>query len=295
MYGGPPMPDGPMGGPSPYGAPPGMGGYGPPMGGPPGMGAPMPPGFGASQPMPLPTNHGGAPRSKALPLVVAAGLAIGVFGGLIIINGTGKATAEEGAQPTAQAAAVAADAAPAKEIAQASSIDAAAVAQPAAVIDAGLVDAGPAIAIAKLEPDAAPAASSSSSSSSKSSSSSSHRNSRNSRTGDRKSDVRNDDATFTPGAFADSSADPVAESATLRFDVTPPAPPGLKVTVDGSSVSGSSYTLKLGGDAKKVKVEAGATGYRTWSRSYTVRRDQTIRIRLRRPKSDSSPGGLIDL
>jgi len=254
----------------------------------------MPPGFGGSQPMPLPMAHG-APRSKALPLVVAAGLAIGVFGGLIIINGTGKAKAGE----SEKEAAIASPDAGATEVAVAPTIDAAVLVQPAAaIIDAGVVDAAPAIELAKLEPDAAAAtapssssrSSSSSSSSSPSSSSSSRRNPRTTRTGS-----SNDDATFTPGVFGDSSADPVADSATLRFDVTPPGPPGLSVSVDGAKVSGSSHTLKLGGTARKVKVEASAKGYRSWERSYTVRRDQTIRIRLRRPKSDSAPGGLIDL
>ncbi len=56
--------------------PPGMGG--PPMGGPPGMGA---------APPPRPMKRG---VSKAVPVVVSAGLAVGVFCGLLFGVGTGK-------------------------------------------------------------------------------------------------------------------------------------------------------------------------------------------------------------
>src|SRR5690606_35233546 len=59
-----------------------MGGPGGPMGGPPMGGPPM-----GAQPMPRPIRRG---TSKAVPIVVSAGLAVGVFCGLLFGVGTGK-------------------------------------------------------------------------------------------------------------------------------------------------------------------------------------------------------------
>jgi hypothetical protein len=87
----------------------------------------------------------------------------------------------------------------------------------------------------------------------------------------------------------------VPKSASIKFIVNPASAPGLKISVNGSQVSGSSFPLTLGGKPKKVRVVAKARGYRTWRRAYTIRRNQTIRISLKRPKPTSSPGGLIDL
>jgi len=73
--------------------PPGMGGPGMQMGGPPGMGGQM--GMGGMPNMQRPVRRG---TSKAVPVVVSAGLAVGVFCGLLFGVGTGK---EASATPTA--------------------------------------------------------------------------------------------------------------------------------------------------------------------------------------------------
>jgi hypothetical protein len=83
-------------------------GYGPPGHGPPGHSGPPAPGYGHGPPpqqpygqspqhgMPTPGPSRAAepprrkPRSKALPIVVSTGLAVGVFAGLMIIRGTGE-------------------------------------------------------------------------------------------------------------------------------------------------------------------------------------------------------------
>ena len=68
----------------PPGMPPGMGG--PPMGGPPTGGPPTGQGM-------RPMRRG---TSKAIPVVVSAGLAVGVFCGLLFGVGTGKSSAAPG-------------------------------------------------------------------------------------------------------------------------------------------------------------------------------------------------------
>src|SRR5436190_24020305 len=76
--------------------PPGMGPPGMPggMGGPPGMGGPM----GGPQMGGMPPRQVRRGTSKAVPVVVSAGLAVGVFCGLLFGVGTGK---EASATPTA--------------------------------------------------------------------------------------------------------------------------------------------------------------------------------------------------
>jgi hypothetical protein len=82
---------------------------------------------------------------------------------------------------------------------------------------------------------------------------------------------------------------------TLTFVVVPADVAGLKITVDGDLVAGASHSLAVDG-GRKVVVAARARGYVTWSRSVTVRADQTFTIKLQRPaQSDSGPGGGLDL
>jgi hypothetical protein len=87
----------------------------------------------------------------------------------------------------------------------------------------------------------------------------------------------------------------IPERATLSFAVRPDQLPGFGLTVNGEGVSGEKHSVTLGGRVRKVQVVARARGYRTWSRTVTVRGDQTVRIDLKRPRADSAPGGLIDL
>ena len=83
----PPGMGGGMGGPQGMGGPPGMGGMGGyPPGMPPGMGGPM----GGMQMPPRTIRRG---TSKAVPVVVSAGLAVGVFCGLLFGLGTGTEAA----------------------------------------------------------------------------------------------------------------------------------------------------------------------------------------------------------
>lgn len=81
----------------------------------------------------------------------------------------------------------------------------------------------------------------------------------------------------------------------LSFDVQPASAPELHITVDGQKVTGSSHALTITGQ-KSVKIVARARGYRTWSKTLTVRGDKSIDIKLRRPtKTSGGPGGSLDL
>ncbi|RMH42431.1 MAG: hypothetical protein D6689_08245 [Deltaproteobacteria bacterium] len=75
---------------------------------------------------------------------------------------------------------------------------------------------------------------------------------------------------------------PHARTATLTFRVTP-ADAEATITVDGEPVTGADYRVSLSGP-RKVRIVARARGFRTWSRTRTVRGDTTISIELSRPR-----------
>jgi len=241
--------------------------------------------------------------SKALPIVVAAGLAVGVFGGLIIMNGVGSRSAEASSTSGDTTTGTAVDTSDAGAKGDDTKDEPAAAAQS---VDAG-ADAGTAVASAAdaaTEPATVDAGSADTVAVAAQSNNGRSTERGDRRTTDRQRDRRNNgtksgggdlDQALTPSGFGDSSSPPVGGAATLTFKISPPSIPGLKITVDGSSVSGMSAKIKLDGRSKKVKVVATARGYRTWSRRYTVRRSLVIRVRMRRPERNSSPGGLIDL
>lgn len=209
---------------------------------------------------------------KIVPVVVSAGLAVGVFCGLLFGLGTGKA----------------ADARPG------SSDDALALAIRNAVEDARTERTAPPpppppppIVI-----DAAPAAVGSAGSGSAGSGS-----------GTGSGSAPLDATRLGEGSGAGSAAPPVLApppekptpaitKATLTFRATPAT---AAISVDKQAVSGGSLVVDLTGGKRKVRVEASASGYRSYDKTFDVTGDQAIEIRMtKRVKKPGGGGGLME-
>ncbi len=194
---------------------------------PPGMGGPMGAPMGAVPQM-RPIRRG---TSKAVPVVVSAGLAVGVFCGLLFGVGTGKdaavaapsasnvkKTTEEEAKPEPGAAPKGLGATPAQPP------------PPKAGSGAG---SGSAVAVAAAGSAAVPATGS--------------------------------------GSAAGSAAPAVEEKKVIKltFKLKPDsAEKDAKITIDGKALTGLSG--ELAGDAKKFKVVVKADGFRTLEKSIDV-------------------------
>lgn len=215
-----------MGGPPGMGGPPNMGGMPPGMGGPPNMmGGPQ-----GGMPMQRPVRRG---TSKAVPVVVSAGLAVGVFCGLLFGIGTG---AEATGAPATNANKIAKDdgevktepgAAP-QGIGATSTVNTPAPPKPAAGSGAG--SAAPVAAAGSGGGSAAPA-----------------------------------------GAGAGSAKPAVVEAKAIKvtLDVKPAdAMKDAKVKVDGKDVAGITFDIPV--TAKSFKVEVKANGYRTYENKFNV-------------------------
>jgi hypothetical protein len=218
-------------------------------------------------------------RSRSLPIAVAAGLAIGVFGGLMIVRGTGPAVAESSGESVESATKD--DDKPAEP----------SEAGKAAERDGPERDAAERDDTAEGREAGDKAAE-----------------------GDKAGDKAAEGGTSMTSATVDSrkpiagtAGDTTATkpelgsgSATLTFDVGPAdavAAAGYSLTVDGASVTGSTFAVTLDDGKKRVLVVAKADGFKTYTRRLAVTSDQTLKIRLRRPSrpTTSGPGSLIDL
>jgi eukaryotic-like serine/threonine-protein kinase len=187
--------------------------------------------------------------SKALPITVAAGVAVGVCVGLIVIRGTGKAdTGGGGGAPSAEfdagtAAMVAApDGAP-KVVAapkpDAAPLAAATTADAAPKVAAATPDAAPKVAVAP-KPDAAPA--------------------------------------VAVPANAEVKV-------TLTFTIAPPeAVKDAVILVDGKAIRGTAC-LVTSGPRKPVKIVVKSKGYSDFSKSQAFTADATIPVTLSKKKS----------
>lgn len=111
-----------------------------------------------------------------------------------------------------------------------------------------------------------------------------------------------------PGTGSGTTPPPAGEvTVTLSFTLTPP---DAEVTVDGQDVTGGKTTIKFTGDTKTIRVTAKASGYKKYDKKLTLSKDTTeesLEITLgkkssgpRPPHNDhhdshDPPGGLIDL
>jgi hypothetical protein len=59
-------------------------------------------------------------------------------------------------------------------------------------------------------------------------------------------------------------------------------------------VAGPSLTVALDGASKRVRVEASASGYRSYDESVDVSADQVIKIRMTKRKKAPPGGGLME-
>lgn len=278
----------------PYPPNPGM-----PMGQPPMGPGPMPTGNGPMMPGPgpgpMPGPGGMPPRpnvvrrgtSRAVPVVVSAGLAVGTFCGLLFGLGTGDddaiaATGDEAAdpaetqptptpEPTAPTTPTPQPTAPTTPTTTATSGEgsgsAAGAGTDATASAAGAVPAGG-------EGSAAGAGSGSA-------------------------------ADPTAGS---GSATPAVAKAVLTIELAPAAVVDkAKISVDGKELDGNTLELELpAGGKKDVQVVVKASGYKTVEQNVSVEGDVTVKLELvkrpsgggvRPPKRPSRPpgGGLIDI
>ncbi len=220
---------------------------------------------------PVAAGHSGARtgrRSTALPITVAAGLAVGVFVGLLIVKGTGKKAPAGDQKPLAGKvvtdAGVAAaptgpfDAAAAKVVTAPMTLDAAPLKVTAAPIDAAPVK------VAIIPVDAATA------------------------------------AVVTPPT-PPTPPTPASTTVQLTLEVVGPAAAvqrGVKLKVNGKTITEPTVSIELKDGKKRVKVTASAKGY-YYSKRLTLRADAKLEVKLwklrRKKPSGSSASDLIKL
>ncbi len=239
-------------------------GYGPPGGHPPGGGYPQPTPMPGMPNMPRPGIPPLGPRrsGKALPIAVAAGLAVGVFLGLIVVKGTGSASADEVAVTDSDGDAG------------------------AEVATNGGADAGSAVATASLDAAAKVASSGDAKTTAVASSPDAAVAVSPPTTPDRPQTPTITTATLRI-KFRPANA---------------PSKEGFSLTIDDLPVSGESHVITLTNGMKKIAVVAQAKGYKSYKRKYTIREDQVITVRLSRKGSGGTkrppgngPGSIIDL
>ena len=244
-------------------------GQGPGRPGMPGPGMPMGMGPGPGIPQANMTRRG---TPKAVPIVVSAGLAIGVFCGLYFGLGTGEKPAEAQAASAKTGDNVPPSAAPAtNETTNFKSAPIDPSTGKPAVDPTAVPGTDPAAAGTPPTPGTDPAAA----------------------------------GTPTPPTPPTPAA-PAEVSVELTFEVTPPE---ATVTIDDEPVTGGKATIKFTGDEKTFRVVGKASGFKSYDKKVTIAKDataQTIEVKLskkssgggtRPPKGNDRepPGGLIDL
>jgi hypothetical protein len=249
----------------------------------------MPPGMmpgGGGIPM-AGTVRKGTP--KAVPIVVSAGLAVGVFCGLYFGLGTGEPT--EAAAGTSKASAATGPqsaAAATNEVANFKSGDAPLKPAAGSGSDAGSGSAGSAAVPAGAGSDAGAGSGSAAVAAGSGSGAGS-------------------------GSAVAAGSGSAAADQPLMLEVTfLPTPENATITVDGKPVTGNKTTIEIVGDKKEVRVVAKASGYKTLDKKLTFNRDwdmEDIKLPLVKRSGGSSggnrdrdrdrdrdpPGGLIDL
>jgi hypothetical protein len=251
----------------PMGGPP-MGG--PPMGGPP-MGGPPPMGPGAPQMrMQRPVRRG---TSKAVPVVVSAGLAVGVFCGLLFGVGTGKSDAQASPASGNNVKAEAEEPKP----------------------DPGATPKAPATAPAPTPPppaagSAAPAVA----------------------TGSAAPAAGSAAPAIAAGSAAAPAQPTVADAKKIKvtFNVKPEAAAkDAKITIDGKEIAGNVAEVAV--DVKSIKLEVKSNGFRTFEKKFDIVGDGDMNIEFEMTKRPTTPtvrppkrpdrppsnngGGLIDI
>lgn len=206
-----------------------------------------------------------------MPIAVAAGIATGVFSGLLLLRSGDpvQAAKQSGPRATVTTGEAEADAGVTRAAVIADSAPPATIA--VAVADAGATATAPArdaaTRVATASQDAA--------------------------TEVAVAEPDRDETRDDPGGDRPKV---VKQTVTLSFDVSPSSPRDLVIRVDGERVRGTEHKLTIRGDRERVRVVARAAGFLTWRRRVTVRGDDTIHIRLRRPSvsDDEGPGSLLE-
>ena len=257
----------------------------PPQGMPPGMGMPPNPGMPGmpGMPGPMPPRPGipvagtvkkGTPR--IVPIIVSAGVAVGVFCGLYF----GVGVPEESEADTEDT--------PALHTAPQGPKSAAAASNEVTNFKSGSAKPAPGSGSAPAPGSGSAAVVAGSGSAAAGSAAGSGSGS------------------ATPGAGSGSAAPATDNTVDLLFATTPP---NATVTVDGKLVKDGKLSLALAGDTKTVKIVAKAAGHKTWEKQATIKKEnaeERFEIKLvkrgrSRPSGDRGdrdhepPGGLIDL
>lgn len=230
----------------------------PPMGGPP-MGA---------QPMPRPVRQG---TSKAVPVVVSAGLAVGVFCGLLFGVGTGK-DAAVAAPASGNNVKKDGEAEPMPEPGAAPKGLGATAAQPVPPKNTGSAAGSGSAVVAAAGSGAGSAAP-------------------------------------TVGAGSGSAKPAVEEKKVIKLTFKPKpeaAAEVAKISIDGEEIDG--LTTEIPFDTKSIKIEVKASGYKTFTRKQDIVPGEEMAIEfemskkstVRPPRRPTRPtnaggGGLIDI
>jgi hypothetical protein len=215
---------------------------------------------------------------KAVPIVVSAGLAVGVFCGLYFGLGTGQAAeAETDATGSAKSTGPTGPKSAAGATGEVTNF--ASGTQP----DAAPSDAAPAVVAGTGSGSAATPG-----------------------TGSGSATPGTGSGSAMPGTGS-GSAVPAAITVELTFAITPT---NAQVTIDGKPVTDGKATISFTGDKKTIRLIAKASGHRSYDKKITLTKDtaeESIEIKLpKRSSSGSSrpprggndrdpPGGLIDL
>jgi hypothetical protein len=221
---------------------------GPPMGGPP---------VGATS-MPYQTRPVRQGTSRAVPVVVSAGLAVGVFCGLLFGLGTDKdeasasTTASNGVKSTNDDSAGTPPTTPDKPKTDTPKTDK----PPEKAAGSGAVAANGSATPANGS--ATPAAGSGASAGSAQPGAG--------------SGATNGSATVPP---------PAKSVAKLILDIKPDPGPQAKITVDGKDVTGTTFDVDLGTDkSKTVKVAITAPGFHSYEQKIEVKGETTVNVEL---------------
>jgi hypothetical protein len=234
---------------------------GPPMGGPPMGGPPV----GATS-MPYQTRPVRQGTSRAVPVVVSAGLAVGVFCGLLFGLGTDKdeasasTTASNGVKSTNDDSAGTAPTTPDKPKTDTPKTDKPSE-KPATGSGAVAANGSATPANGSATPPAGSGASAGSA-----------QPAAGSATPAAGSGATNGSATVPP---------PAKSVAKLILDIKPDPGPQAKITVDGKDVTGTTFDVDLGTDkSKTVKVAITAPGFHSYEQKIEVKGETTVNVEL---------------
>lgn len=254
------------------------------------------PQVGAAAPPPRPVRRG---TSKAVPVVVSAGLAVGVFCGLLFGLGTGEEVEASNDKPATTAKkddASEKKSEPDKKEAKKEEAKEEKKAEPAAKPDDKKEEAA-AKPDEKKEDDKKP-------------------EEKKDEVAAKPDEKKDDDKKAEPAAAGSGSAAgggaaaPAAKVAKLTVDITPAdVVDKAKITIDGKAVTDKSYEVSLGAAAKKtVKVVVKASGYKDATQNVDVEGDTTVQVELVKRRTGPAPlprpptggtnkkgGGLIDI